>query len=89
MAHTILVAEDQADIRELLVMSLRNANYDVQAVGDGLAALRSQEAQASDLLVRSNIIDTQAVGFDHVDATASRTSTQRGNFGFQSIGRGS
>lgn len=36
MAPSILVAEDQADIRDLLVMNLRNASYQVQAVADGV-----------------------------------------------------
>ena len=36
---SILVAEDQTDIRDLLVMNLRSAGYDVSAVGDGPAAL--------------------------------------------------
>jgi DNA-binding response OmpR family regulator len=47
----ILVAEDQADIRDLLVMNLRGAGYEVGAVADGLAALASQEERASDLLI--------------------------------------
>jgi DNA-binding response OmpR family regulator len=47
----ILVAEDQADIRDLLVMNLRAAGYEVGAVADGLAALASQEERASDLLI--------------------------------------
>ncbi len=51
MSPTILVAEDQADIRELLVMNLRNAAYDVTAVADGVAALASQNERASDLLI--------------------------------------
>ena len=38
MPSTILVAEDQADIRDLLVMNLRNAGYEVIAVADGIAA---------------------------------------------------
>ena len=42
MAATILLAEDQADIRDLLVMNLRGAGYDVAAVADGAAALASQ-----------------------------------------------
>ena len=63
MAHSILVAEDQSDIRELLVMSLRNANYAVQAVGDGLAALRSQEEQPCDLL----ILDLMMPGLDGLE----------------------
>src|SRR3982750_1179461 len=51
MAATILVAEDQADIRDLIVMNLRSAGYDVTAVADGLAALASQAEQARDLLI--------------------------------------
>ena len=41
----ILVAEDQADIRDLLVMNLRGAGYEVAAVADGRAALASQTEQ--------------------------------------------
>jgi CheY-like chemotaxis protein len=39
MPASILVAEDQADIRDLLVMNLKSAGYDVHAVGDGAAAV--------------------------------------------------
>ncbi len=49
-AH-ILVAEDQADIRDLIVLNLEHAGYSVQAVGDGLQALASQAEQASDVLI--------------------------------------
>jgi DNA-binding response OmpR family regulator len=49
-AH-ILVAEDQTDIRDLLVMNLRSAGYEVSAVGDGEQALAQQLANPSDLLV--------------------------------------
>ena len=35
MPPHILVAEDQADIRDLLVMNLRGAGYEVAAVADG------------------------------------------------------
>ena len=49
-AH-ILVAEDQTDIRELLVMNLRGAGYEVAAVGDGQAALARQLEAPSDLLI--------------------------------------
>lgn len=51
MSSTILVAEDQADIRELLVLNLRGAGYEVRAVGDGMAALQSQIEQPSELLI--------------------------------------
>jgi DNA-binding response OmpR family regulator len=49
-AH-ILVAEDQTDIRDLLVMNLRTAGYEVSAVGDGEQALARQLEHASDLLI--------------------------------------
>lgn len=49
-AH-ILVAEDQTDIRDLLVMNLRTAGYEVSAVGDGEQALARQTERASDLLI--------------------------------------
>jgi DNA-binding response OmpR family regulator len=63
MSSTILVAEDQADIRDLLVMNLRNAGYEVTAVADGLAALASQNEQASDLL----ILDLMMPGLDGLE----------------------
>lgn len=47
----ILVAEDQVDIRDLIVLNLQGAGYQVQAAADGDAALASQAEQASDLLV--------------------------------------
>jgi DNA-binding response OmpR family regulator len=51
MAHHILVAEDQADIRDLIVLNLQQAGYGVAAVADGQAALDSQAERASDLLI--------------------------------------
>jgi DNA-binding response OmpR family regulator len=51
MASHILVAEDQADIRELIALNLRNAGYEVEPVADGQAALASQLERASDLLI--------------------------------------
>jgi len=49
-AH-ILVAEDQTDIRDLIVLNLTAAGHAVTAVADGQAALDSQLETASDLLV--------------------------------------
>ena len=63
MPATILVAEDQADIRELLVMNLRNAGYRVTAVADGVSALASQSETASDLLV----LDLMMPGMDGLE----------------------
>ena len=63
MPPSILVAEDQADIRELLVMNLRSAAYQVTAVADGVAALASQKEIASDLL----ILDLMMPGMDGLE----------------------
>ena len=60
---SILVAEDQTDIRELLVMNLRGAGYAVDAVADGTAALASQNERASDLLV----LDLMMPGLDGLE----------------------
>ena len=60
---SILVAEDQTDIRDLLVMNLRGAGYSVSAVGDGVAALASQNESASDLL----ILDLMMPGMDGLE----------------------
>jgi len=60
---TILVAEDQADIRELLVLNLRNAGYEVSAVADGREALARQTEQARDLLV----LDLMMPGLDGLE----------------------
>jgi DNA-binding response OmpR family regulator len=60
---SILVAEDQADIRDLIVLNLRNAGYAVQAVADGAAALASQNERASELL----ILDLMMPGLDGLE----------------------
>jgi DNA-binding response OmpR family regulator len=51
MPANILVAEDQTDIRDLLVMNLRSAGYEVSAVDDGERALARQLESPSDLLI--------------------------------------
>jgi DNA-binding response OmpR family regulator len=51
MPARLLVAEDQTDIRDVLVMNLRTAGYEVAAVGDGEQALARQLAEPADLLV--------------------------------------
>jgi len=63
MPATILVAEDQTDIRELIAMNLRNAGYEVTTVADGPAALASQNEQSSDLL----ILDLMMPGLDGLE----------------------
>ena len=60
---TILVAEDQADIRDLLVLNLHSAGYDVTAVADGREALARQTERAHDLLV----LDLMMPGLDGLE----------------------
>ena len=59
----ILVAEDQTDIRDLIVMNLQQAGHDVVAAVDGRAALAAQSSQPSDLL----ILDWMMPGIDGLD----------------------
>jgi DNA-binding response OmpR family regulator len=63
MPSHILVAEDQADIRDLIELNLRNAGHAVTAVADGRAALDSQVDRASDLL----ILDLMLPGMDGLE----------------------
>ena len=63
MGAAILVAEDQADIRDLIALNLRHAGYDVTPVADGRAALDSQSERSSDLL----ILDLMMPGLDGLE----------------------
>jgi DNA-binding response OmpR family regulator len=63
MAAQILVAEDQADIRDLIALNLRHAGYAVTPVADGRAALQAQAAHAADLL----ILDLMMPGLDGLE----------------------
>jgi DNA-binding response OmpR family regulator len=71
---SILVAEDQTDIRDLLVLNLRGAGYEVQAVADGSAALASQTDKASDLL----ILDLMMPGVDGLEVCKALRARGRG-----------
>jgi two-component system, OmpR family, response regulator len=59
----ILVADDDGDIRDLVVFKLTQAGYDVEAVEDGAAALSSIEAQ----LPRLAILDVMMPGLSGID----------------------
>ncbi len=59
----ILVADDDGDIRDLVVFKLTQAGYNVEAVEDGAAALTSIEAQ----LPRLAILDVMMPGLSGID----------------------
>jgi DNA-binding response OmpR family regulator len=59
----ILVADDQVDIRNLLVLNLHSAGYEVTEVGDGLAALAAETERAHDVL----ILDLMMPGLDGLE----------------------
>jgi DNA-binding response OmpR family regulator len=71
MPSHILVAEDQADIRDLIVLNLQGAGYAVTAVADGQAALDSQLETASDLLIL-DLIMPRLDGLDVCKALRAR-----------------
>ena len=66
MKH-ILVAEDQSDIRNLLVLNLRGAGYVVSETADGAAAFQIAVSQAPDLL----ILDLMMPGMDGLEVCKS------------------
>jgi two-component system alkaline phosphatase synthesis response regulator PhoP len=57
---TVLVAEDEADIRELLVDILADAGYEVICVDDGTKALNAARSQRPDIV----LLDVMMPGMD-------------------------
>ena len=47
----IVIADDDADIRELVVFKLRHAGHEVPPVGDGAAAIEACTQQPPDLVI--------------------------------------
>ncbi|MCR4751827.1 MAG: response regulator, partial [Eubacterium sp.] len=60
MAYTILIADDEAEIRDLLRLYLENENYNVLEAADGQEALRLFGVQHIDLC----ILDVMMPGMD-------------------------
>jgi DNA-binding response OmpR family regulator len=60
----IVVADDDADIRELVAFKLQLTGHDVVAVGDGAAAVEACQADVPDLVV----LDVMMPGMSGLDA---------------------
>ena len=64
---TILVVDDDRNIRELLTIHLRNAGYEVEAVEDGLSAGYAVLRQRPDLIV-SDVNMPHLDGYEFIQA---------------------
>ena len=60
----IVIADDDADIRELVVFKLRHGGHEVVPVGDGAAAVEACAAEKPDLV----ILDVMMPGMSGLDA---------------------
>jgi len=60
----IVVADDDADIRDLVVFKLRQGGHEVEAYGDGAAAVEACQEQRPDLVV----LDLMMPGMGGLDA---------------------
>ncbi|WP_433794424.1 response regulator [Actinoplanes sp. CA-252034] len=60
---TVLVADDDADIRDLVAFKLEQAGLEVLAVGDGQAAVDTARARLPDLAV----LDVSMPGLSGID----------------------
>ncbi len=60
----ILVADDDEDIRMLVVMRLQHSGHDVEQVGDGATAVEQCRTEAPDLVV----LDLMMPGMNGLDA---------------------
>ena len=49
--HSVLVVDDDADIRDLIALRLRKAGYDVQSFGNPIEALSAAETPGFDLAI--------------------------------------
>src|SRR3546814_10722216 len=76
----ILLAEDDASMREFLAKALRNAGHHVVAVGDGLDAMESLDGFRADLL----LADVVMPGLDGIELARRAAKLQPG---LKEIGR--
>jgi DNA-binding response OmpR family regulator len=68
---TIVIADDDADIRELVVFKLRHAGHQVVPVGDGAGAIAACAERRPDLV----ILDVMMPGMSGLEATRAIRDT--------------
>jgi DNA-binding response OmpR family regulator len=51
MRHSLLLAEDDAGLRELVVRGLREEGFEIEALANGAELLRAYDARGADLLI--------------------------------------
>lgn len=61
----VLVADDDADIRDLVVFKLEQAGFDVESVDDGIGALERARDSTPDLV----LLDVMMPGMSGIDVT--------------------
>ncbi len=61
---TIVVADDDADIRDLVVFKLEQTGHQVHAFGDGASAVQACQAQVPELV----LLDVMMPGMSGLDA---------------------
>jgi DNA-binding response OmpR family regulator len=75
---TVLVADDDQDIRELVELKLSSAGYDVVTVGDGQSALDALLSTRPDLAVLDVMMPVLS-GTDVLRALRQRTADESGD----------
>ena len=75
MAATVLVAEDDRDLREMFAQLLGGAGYEVVAVGDGQAAREEVSRRRFDLVV-TDVWMPRVSGLDLCRELRERPETQ-------------
>jgi len=71
----ILIVEDEPSLREVIALYLRRANYEVQAVGDGRAALDALQAGPPVSLVVLDLMIPKVDGYQLTEWLRSRGDT--------------
>jgi len=75
MSETILVAEDQRTISNLIEYKLKNSGYNVIVVGDGLSALKKVKTLKPDLILL-DVMMPLMTGFEVLAALKKEKATQ-------------